>query len=163
MSKGQKLIQKISRKSKDVRQSVREFDRHDKTFKREELMQASKGVHSLVRGIQRRQDSDFGREVVSQRPKLSYTAEASDLSRIDFGISDFGMRLTVDATVLTEAGTQAGDFIKILEGSAKGQYLQVVSVESSTELRLDDIATFGGAESDIRHRMDISAEKPSFS
>lgn len=163
MSKGQKLIQKLSRKSKDVRQAVREFDRHDKIFKREELMQDSPKVHSLVRGIQRRQDSDFGREVASQRPKLSFQAEASAFERIDFGVSDFGMKMTMDADVLAQAGTQAGDFVKILEGSAKGSYLQVVSVESSTEIRLDDIASFGGAESDIRMRMDISAEKPSFS
>ena len=112
MSKSHQLAQKMARKEKLVKQSVRGFDQRDKADQAEELMQRSSRVHTLMRGIKRRLDAVMGRAVTMKEPKMSIRANMTTLERFDFGGPDFGMKITMDAALLAQSGLQADDKVR---------------------------------------------------
>jgi len=155
------LKKKLARREKYVQQVADGFDFINKINQREEILEDSPGALKLMRGIQRRLDSDFGLQGLAKEPPLSVKLQA-DLERIDFGVSDFGIRATLAAGLIEKLGIQPNDKILVLQGDLKGMYLNVVSLESATELRLEDVASFV-LETNVQLRADLSAEKKSYS
>lgn len=162
MGKALKLVNKLNRRAKSVQSRAGGFDRFDKMNLSEEIRANSPKVHQLERKIQRRLDRSLGGDMLRQKPKVSKRVKAASLERFDFGVSDFGMRLTMDAGLIADIGLRPGDVVRVLHGSAKGSYLKVVSLESATEVRLEDIASFGALESNIHCRFQLSDVKASF-
>lgn len=156
MSKGQKLIQKVTRLQRAVRKLAPGYEEVNKA---EEVLQDSPGAYDLMRVVQQRYDDAFGWDAVAHKPQIHYAVVATTLERFDYGGGDFGMRLTLPAGIMTDAGIRVGDVVEILEQSLEGRSLEVVELTSSTQMRLDDVSTFGGAESDVAVRMIISSQK----
>lgn len=162
MGKALKLVNKLNRRAKDVKNRADGFDRHNKMNRSEEVMAKSPKAYQLERKIQRRLDRNFGIDMVRYEPKVSKRVKADTLERFDFGVSDFGMKITLAAGLIADIGLRPGDIVLVLHGSAKGQQLAVVSIESSTEARLEDIASFGSAENNIHCRFQLSDVKASY-
>lgn len=159
MGKQLKVVNKINRKAKKVKTSSKGFDQFDKMSQAEEKSSKSQGVYKLLRKIQRKLDKYFGIDALAYEEKISKRVKAVSLERFDFGVSDFGMKLTMDAGMIAAIGLQPGDIVRVLHGSAKGAYLKVVSLESATELRLEDIAAYGALENNIHCRFQLSDVK----
>jgi len=159
MGKALKLVNKLKRRKKALSMDRNGFDRRDKQDQMEERM--SYKALALDRKIQRRLDRNFGINMVADEPHLAKRI-LGDLERFDFGSSDFGMKLTISAAAMTKIGPRPGDIVKILKGEAKGKYLRVVSIESATELRLEDIATYVGPETGMPVRLQLSDVKKSY-
>lgn len=162
MGKQLKVVNKINRKAKKVKTSVKGFDQFDKMSQAEEKSSKSQGVYKLLRKIQRKLDKYFGIDAIAYEEKISKRVKAVSLERFDFGVSDFGMKLTMDAGMIAAIGLQPGDIVRVLHGSAKGAYLKVVALASATELRLEDIATYGALESNIHCRFQLSDVSASY-
>lgn len=137
MAKARALINKLKRREKQMRQDRNGFDRRDKQDKSEEILAKSKGF-KWARSQQRRLDAKLGIDTIAHEPKLSKRMNAATLERFDFGVSDFGIRVTMAAGLIADAGVRPNDIVKVLEGALKGLYLKVVSVVDSTHLRLED-------------------------
>jgi hypothetical protein len=163
MGKALKLVNKINRRAKNVKaHATQEFDRFDKMSRGEETMARSPKAYQLERKIQRRLDRSFGIDMIRYEPKVSKRMKATSLERFDFGVLDFGMKLTMAAGLIADIGLQPGDIVRVLSGSAKAKYLKVTAIISSTVARLEDIPTFGALESNIHCRFQISDVKASY-
>lgn len=156
------VVNKIKRKERAVREGTKDVV---KLNKMEEVLQDSPGAQKVMRGIQRRLDADFGRDTVGHEPALEYEASMTTVERYDFDPgagTDYGIRLTVPAIVLSGSGVQPGDIVQIREGALEGRMLQVVSIPDGTHIRLDDVATYVGPESNVVVRMILSGVKKAF-
>jgi len=162
MGKALKLVNKLNRRANSVKARAGGMDRYDKMNKSEETMAKSPKAYQLQRKIQRRLDRNLGNDMVRQKPKVSKRVKASVLGRFDFGVSDFGMRLTMAAGLIADIGLRPGDIVRVLHGSAKGKYLKVVSIVDATHARLEDIASFGADENNIHCRFQLSDVKASY-
>jgi len=161
MSQALKLVSKIKRKERKVKEAPQDSI---KMHKSEEVMQTSPGVQKLVRGIQRRMDNYFGLGMVSNQledSSVEYSAVMTTVERFDFGVLDFGIKMTMPASVKLGAGLVVGDLIQVREGAMEGRMLTVVADSSSTEVRCEDVATFT-TESSVAVRMLLSSTKKSF-
>ena len=109
-------------------------------------------------------DKSWGYDTVKTEPMLEYKAVVATTERFDYGGGDFGTRLTMAAGMIAAIGVRPGDSVEIREqGSGlQGRMLTVVAVTDSTHLRLDDVATFVGPESNNYCRFLISTVKKSF-
>jgi len=157
MSKGQKLVTKLKRRQRSVREATEASVGMDK---RPEVMQNSPKAQGLMRGAQRRYDDSFGFNAVGHKPEVEYKVIAA-LDRFDFDPGpgeDFGMRLVLGE----DSGAQPGDSIQILEGALEGRMLEVVSVVNSTTLRLDDVSTFVTPEASVACRVLLSGSKKNY-
>lgn len=153
-----KSMNKMTALEKRVRKDQRGRT-HDKMDQREEVMADSPAVLKLMRGSQRRLDSDWGKDAVGREPRLAAEFEASQLERFDFDPgagTDFGMKLTMASGLIDELGIRPGDIVEMRDGTKDGFALEVVSVESATELRLEDDAAFGAAEGPVQCRAEMS-------
>jgi len=95
MSKGQKLVTKLKRRQRSVREATEASVGMDK---RPEVMQNSPKAQGLMRGAQRRYDDSFGFNAVGHKPEVEFKVVASSLDRYDFDTdsgTDFGMRLVM--------------------------------------------------------------------
>lgn len=164
MGKARALINKLKRREKSIKMDHNGFDRRDKQDKQEEVLAKTKG-YKLMRGIQRRLDKKWGYDSAGHEPMLSKRMKASTIERFDYDAgapTDFGIRLTMAAGLIADAGVQVGDIVKILHGAMKGKELKVVAVTDSTHLRLEDVSSFVGPESDKQVRFQLSAVKKSY-
>jgi hypothetical protein len=162
MGKALKLVNKLSRRAKDVKvRASNSHDQFDKMSRGEEVMAKSQKAYQLERKIQRRLDRNFGIDMLRQEPKVSKRMKAASLERFDYGVSDYGMRLTMAAGLIADIGLRPGDIVRVLSGSAKAKYLRVVAISSSTQARLEDIASFGALESNVHCRFQLSDVKAS--
>ncbi len=164
MGKALKLVNKLKRREKAMKADRNGFDRYDKQGQAEEKLAKSKG-YKLIRGQQRRMDSKLGTNMIADEAKLSKRLKITTLERFDFDPgagTDFGLRATMPAAVLTDIGIRANDIIKVLQGNQKGKYLKVISVVSSTQIRLEDVSTFGSSQSNVQTRAQISDVKKSY-
>lgn len=94
--------------------------------------------------------------------------DAGDVPDVTEGMAPTGFLFSVtqqgtddDIILFSELGIQPGDKILFLEGALKGKYLEVVSIESASVARLEDVASFTSA-TDLSFRADLSAEKKSY-
>src|SRR3990167_4410709 len=159
-----RLVKKLFRRKRRLKMVADSFDRADKADKMEEVMAKSPRARKLLRGIQRRFDKMLGLEMIWQEPSISSRLETT-LVRFDFDPgagTDYGIKATFSSGVIAFHGIQPNDVIRILEGTLKGKELLVVSVPSATELRLEDVATYTGPESNVTIRANMSATKASF-
>lgn len=164
MGKALKLINKLKRREKAMKADHKGFDRYDKQSQAEEKLAKTKGF-KLMRSHQRRMDKKFGVDAIAQEPKLSKRLKITILERFDFDPgagTDFGLRATMPASVLADIGIRANDIIKVLQGNQKGKYLKVVSVVSTTQIRLEDVASFGSNQSNVQARVQLSDVKKSY-
>lgn len=164
MAKSRALINKLKRREKQMRMDHNGFDRRDKQDKSEEILAKSKG-YKLMRGIQRRLDKKFSSDAVGHEPMLSKRMKASTIERFDYDAGapeDFGIRLTMAAGLIADAGVQVGDIVKMIHGALKGKELKVIAVTDSTHLRLEDVSSFVGPESDKQVRFQLSSVKKSY-
>lgn len=170
MSMGRKLIQKLVRRMKSVKERAGGFDRWEKTDKLDEIMKDSPGVYRAMLHSQRKADGSstkagMGTDVVMKKPRLEYKAKAN-IDRFDYDPgagTDFGIRLTMAAGLIVDSRVQPGDVVEILSSTEiKGKYLTVVAVTDSTHLRLEDVATYVGPETNKYVRMQLSSTKKSY-
>lgn len=161
MGKALKLVQKIDRRAKLVKsRQSRSFDHYDKTDEREEkLAESGKKAYPLMRKVKRRLDRAFGEDMVGQKPRLSKRMKISTVERHDYGVSDFGIRITMAAGLIADIGLRPGDIVLFLSGALKGKYLKVVAITDSTHARLEDVPTYVGPESNIQARFQLSDVK----
>lgn len=166
MSIGRKLVQKVVRRAKQVKEAVRGFDQQAKADKTDEVLKASPAAYKAMVHPVRKADGQaktgLSVDVVAQKPKLEYRLVASTLERFDYGGGDYGMRLTCPAGLVVDSRVKAGDLVLVLEGELKGAYLSVVEVTDSTHLRLEDKAAYVGPESSVAARIQLSAQKKSY-
>lgn len=165
MGKALKLVNKLERRSKSVKTAASSFDRYDKAGRSEEVMAKSPKAYQLARKIKRKLDKKFGQNMLADEPKVSKRVKVDTLERFDFDPgagTDFGMRLTFASGLIADIGLQVGDIVRILHGSLKGSYLRVTALSSSTQVRLEDVASFGAAENNIHCRFQISDVKSSY-
>lgn len=159
------LMQKLSRKAKLVKKAASAFGHVDKVDLSEEVMAGSPPAYKLLVKVQRKMDRSFGIDFVGKEPSIAFKLNATSLERFDYDAgapTDFGMRLTLPAGMAEATRIRVGDVVEVLEGSAKGKMLKVMANSSATQLRLEDIATFGALESNIIVRFELSAVKKSF-
>lgn len=159
MSKAQKTIQKLKRKERKVREKPKSWEQIKKV---QDVLQSTPVAFKLMRGIERRMDGEFGTQVAGAEPPLEYKCLALTVARFDFDPgagTDFGIRLTMSAGVQAGTGVRPGDWVEIRESSSAlhGRMLQVVSLPDATHIRLDDVATYVGPESNAAVRFLISA------
>lgn len=164
MAQQQKLVNKLQRRQRKVREATESVVNMNKM---EETLVASPGAYKLVRGQERRMDESWGYDTVKTEPMLEYKTTSTTLERFDYDPgagTDFGMRLTMPAGMISEIGVRPGDSVEIRERTSEicGRMLTVVAVTDSTHLRLDDVATFVGPESNDYVRFLISAVKKSY-
>lgn len=164
MSLQKKLVNKLQRRQRKVREGTRKASDMDK---QDETLVASPAAFKVMRGVARRVDESFGYDAVGHEPMLEYKAEAATTERFDYDPGagfDYGIRLTMAAGMIEAIGVQAGDTVEVREQGSEleGRMLTVVEVTDSTHLRLDDVATYVGPESDNAMRFLLSAQKKSF-
>lgn len=164
MAQAKKLINKMQRRQRKVREATESVVNMNKM---EETMQASPGVYKVVRGQERRMDESWGYDVVKTEPMLEYKATATTTERFDYDPgagTDFGIRLTMPAGMIAAIGVRPGDSVEIREQGSEleGRMLTVVAVTDATHLRLDDVASYTGPESDNYCRFLVSCVKKSY-
>ncbi len=155
MGKARKLIDKTSKLNIDILDRIKDRNKIDK---RDNILASNIGAFKLIRGNQRRYDEAFGVDYIAQEPELAFETVSTNIARVDFDDpnEDYGMSLTLPHGIISAAGIQPGDEVTVLEGSLEGRSLEVISIESTTSLRLDDVSTFNTPESDIAVRFNIS-------
>ena len=103
MSMGRKLVQKVTRRAKQVKEAVRGFDQQAKTDKLDEVLKDSPGAYkAMVHPVRKADGQDkagLSVDVTNQKPRLAYKLTASTLERFDYGGGDYGMRLTCPAEI----------------------------------------------------------------
>lgn len=165
MGKALKLVNKLNRRKKYFKTKVKGFDRSDKMDQAEEKMARSKKAYGAMLRPQRRADRNFGKDMIAYEPKLSKKEKILTIERFDFDPgagTDYGMKLTMAAGIIADMKLAIGDVVRFLNGSLKGQYLKVVAIPSSTEIRLEDVASFGASESNKIARFQLSDVKGSY-
>ena len=166
MSLEQKLINKVTRRTKQVRKSARGFRTYDKAFKQPTILAESPRAEELMRKAERRMDRNFGVDALQTRQLLAQEYVATSLTRHDYGVSDFGLQLTLPSNLegYSASGIQAGDLVEVLQAGSqvRGQYLTVVAVTDSTHLRLTDVPSFSGTETSVAVRLEESQVKKSY-
>lgn len=140
MARQAKLIEKTQKLLHKIRSRVPGYDKVDL---RDEVLADNKKVLALVRGQQRRVDSDFGTDVVAQEPELAVDFIVSTFDRHDFdGLGDYGLRMVIQSGLITAFGLLPNDKVEIKEGEYSGLTLEIVSVDESLgELRFEDDPT----------------------
>lgn len=163
MGKARALVNKLKRRQKALRMDRNGFDRRDKQDQSEEVLAKTKG-HKVMRGIQRRLDAKLGLDAVAHEPMLAKRLNMTAVERLDYDDpnGDFGIHVTLAAGVIAAVGIRPNDIIKFLEGELKGKELKVVAVTDATNLRLEDVATYVGPETNVVCRAQLSAVKKSY-
>lgn len=165
MGKALKLVNKLNRRRKYFKTKGGGFDRKDKIDQAEERMARSHKAYSALLRPQRRLDKNLGKDMVAYEPKISKKEKITTIERFDFDPgagTDYGIRLTMAAGVIADMHLAVGDVVRFLNGSLKGKYLAVVSIPDSTHVRLEDVASFGGPESNKIARFQLSDVKGSY-
>lgn len=118
MSREQKLINKVKRRERFVREPKKASYKVDKN---QEVMQASPKAYKLMRKPQRLMDASFGYDAVGAEPYLEYKMVSTSLVRFDFDPgagTDFGLRLTLPVSI---AGN-VGEVSKVTTAADTGDY-----------------------------------------
>lgn len=145
MSVGNKLIQKVRRKAKEVHKDIDgDFKRYDKVNEQPKVLAKSVRAYKLAKSVQRRFDRNFGIEEIAAKPLLAVNFTASTVERYAITPGVYGIRLTIDPAVLAFAGFLPGDIVEFLSGSPilLGQYLEVILVQDTVHVILEDVPTF---------------------
>lgn len=146
---GTKLINKLARRTKSVKEACRHPDQFDKTFLSPATLQDSPRAYELLRKAVRRINRAFGNFPTGQEPVLHAEYVATSLGRVSIGGGLFATQLTMTAAEIgyTGAGLQPGDYVQVAQQNspAAGQYLKVLSLTSSTQARLTDFPGFAFA------------------
>lgn len=144
-----KLIKKLTRRTKSIREAARKPDQYDKTYLSPKILAGSPAAFELLRKAERRMDRAFGDDAIAIVPKLHELYVATSLGRHDYGTGDYGMQLVMPAGLIgySGSGILAGDYVEVAQQDSIlfGKYLQVVAVTNSTHLRLEDVSTLAFA------------------
>lgn len=162
MGKALKLVNKLNRRRKYFKTKGGGFDRKDKMDQAEEKMARSQKAYGALLRPQRRLDRNLGIDMISYEPKISKKEKITTIERFDFGVSDFGIRLTMAAGLIADMHLAVGDVVRFLNGALKGKYLKVVAIPDSTHVRLEDVASYVGPESNKIARFQLSDVKGSY-
>lgn len=116
MGVNRRPVQRMHKLQDDVRDNVPKERRIEK---RDSTLNDSPGAHATVRGIQTRQDGNFGLDSLNRKLEAAWEADV-DIERVDFGGADFGLRVNfVSSVKVLGRGFSAGDEFRVLEtGSA---------------------------------------------
>lgn len=103
-------------------------------------------------------------------PDNTVTLSAGDGSQIPdngetidlAGGSEASLEAELASGLVRASGAKAGDIVEILEGSMKGQYLNVLSVNYSTDVMVLEASTLDGSESGIALKLQLSGQKKSY-
>lgn len=122
MSKEKKLVNKIQRRERWVREPKKDTYKVDKS---QETLQSSPKAYKLMRKPQRRMDASFGYDTVGAEPHLEYKCIASAITRFDFDPgagTDFGLRLTLPAIAGNKAEVRKVTTVADVAGSLNNKY-----------------------------------------
>jgi len=155
MGKQSKLVKKLHRRERDVLRSQRKPDPDSRDL-REERMQDSIRVLSVLRGWKRRLADWFGYDVLGHEPRIMANI-LMDVARFDYGGGDYGLKCTPASM---EFGVQPGDVVLFRSGDLEGLELVVASV-AAADFRVEDVATFV-SDTDVASRLLIGLEKKSY-
>lgn len=97
MALSRALINKLKRRRKKLNRNSGSR-RQDKIDRQDEVMAKSPGAYRLMREVGRKLESNLGQGYLQRKTDLEKLVIINDLDRHDFGSSDFGLRLRVDAT-----------------------------------------------------------------
>lgn len=146
---GLKLINKLARRTKQVKESAGGFNRFDQIFLNPKTMQDSPRAYEVMRKAERRQNRAMGNFALARAPVLHAEYVATSLGRISIGGGLYATELVLPA--LDEgyggSGVLVGDYVLVVQQNsvAEGQYLEVTAVISTTELQLTDVPAFAFA------------------
>lgn len=104
-----------------------------------------------------------GSTVTATNDKVGDVTDATDGAQatgFTFNVTQQGTDAT--GSLQGEVGLRPGDIIFVKEGGLKGHQLEVKSIESNAEAKLEDVATFSGPENNVTCKVAISSEKASF-
>lgn len=138
MGKALSLVNKLNRRKKYFKTKGGGFDRKDKMDQAEEKMSRSQKAYGALLRPQRRLDRNLGKDMISYEPKMSKKEKITTVERYDFGVSDFGIRLTMASGLIADMHLAIGDIVRFLNGTLKGHYLKVTAIPDSTHIRLED-------------------------
>lgn len=158
------LVNKLKRRRKSLNPN-RGFRRQDKIDLKDEVLADSPKAFKYLRGIQRRYNESFGQEQIASPKKTpNELLFAATLNRKDFDAPnmDFGISLVATTGVLALMGAQPGDIVTILSGVLKGIQFKVETVESATELRLEDKADYSEVNEQVQVKLEVSGVKNSY-
>jgi transcription antitermination factor NusG len=160
MAIAQRLVNKLKRRRKAANKN-RGFGRQDKIDRKDEVLADSPGVFKYLRGIQRRQDRNFGQQM---QPSAEYKPDKQLLAVVDLDLLDTPDRIeaTFATAALVEAiGVQVGDVVKVLSGVLKGRELAVTAVAANV-VTLEADLDLVSPETDVPVKVQISGTKTSF-
>lgn len=163
MSLGQKLIERTLALAQKVKRHAPDYE---KINQQPAVLARAVGSKRQILEAQRRDDDGFGLEVVAQKIKIQEVlANSATLDRHDFGVSDFGIRMTLsDSTAESDFQIVVGDLVEILTESSAlfGQVLKITAVISPNVFRLEnDVAGFVTENNDSIRLMQ-SSSKPAW-
>jgi transcription antitermination factor NusG len=158
MGKARSLVNKLKRRRKNANPN-RGFRQQDKIDRKDEVLADSPGAYKYLRGIQRRQDRNFGQQL---QPSAEYKPgkEMLMLADIERTLTP-DIQVTLAAGLVEASGVQPGDIVKVLTGDLKGKELEVLSVDSSTQITLEDDAALSAPEVGAALKLQISGTKTS--
>ena len=158
-----KIVQKLTRRSKSVKRKAGPYDTTNKADKREEVLAKSPRAYKLAVKVQRRLDRQLGNDMIAQKPAIAFRLNVTTVERHDYdGMGDFGIRLTLASGLIVNTRMRPNDIVEILEGAMKGRQLRIVEVTDATHLRLEDVASYVGPESNIIVRSELSTVKAQY-
>jgi hypothetical protein len=161
----QKLVNKLYKRAKKIKEKERNFEHYDKVNKQERTLAKSPRAFSLSRKIERRLDRNWGLKSLGHKPLLSFSdkLEASAVARVVYvpNPSGFGIQLTLPTGIISAVGIQPNDIIEFRNGVLSGKELQVVAIIDATHVMLEDVATYT-SESNIFLRAFLSSLKAQF-
>lgn len=165
------LMRRLVQRMHKLRDEVRDRAKDERVEKKDEILNSSPGAYALKRGIRRRQAEDFGQDSLNRKLELAWEVDVA-IERIDFGVGDNGLRITLPSSAqLLARGFKAGDELKILEEGSALAGLRFEAVEEansgdvaagyvrlvdSTTWRLPDDAAWVD-ESSVRIRVELGA------
>lgn len=158
-----KLVNKLNRRNKKVKEHARGFDRFDEVFLNPKILAESPRAFELMRQAERRRERAFGHFALGKKPELHHEYVAVSLTKSG---SNLVLTLTAGEEGFAGTGTLAGDWVEITQhgSQAYGQYLKVLSVTSTT-LVLSDVnfagytIPFTGTETNVTCRIEINGPK----
>lgn len=89
----------------------------------------------------------------------AFTTKAISIERIDYTFPDerdYGLEIQVPTGIITASNIRSGDEVVFNSGALEGRSLEVIEVLNSTTLRLDDVPTYSGNETNISIRFTIN-------
>lgn len=161
---GLKLINKLARRTKKIKEHVRGEDRYDQVNLSPKVMQESPRALELMRKAERRMARAMGNFAIARKPVIHTEYVATSVTKSG---SDLVITLKTGEDGYNGIGVQVGDWVEVTQhgSQAYGQYLKVTAVTSATVIHVSDTNFAGhavpwsGTETNVTVRIEINGPK----